>query len=353
MARKGLKDRIKKTGEINRRNVLADTKKITQKVVSFQTRTFLESISGQPHTDSEPTLKNDPTINQPLTDLHLKIKNETLKNEINIEDPVWNISDKNAIILGYIIKNKENALPRKKLMDYSGIKETTVKRSIQILIKEQFIKRPQRWKNKGNLFYLYDERICNRFMKERWPEIIKTYGAPPKMNRPQTDPDPTLSRPWVEHEPTLTQPWTDPGKPTAQLKIDGEPTCVPTLTRHWTDHEPTMNQPALISSSLYNIKSTTAKIESILNNHPELGYWRQKDLKTKRINEWIKTTNCSLENMIQSLSYCRFDMVENNHEKEKNINNVFNWFYKIIEKYGDYPRPSNYKSHQEKQIEQE
>ena len=46
-------------------------------------------------------------------------------------------------------------------------------------------------------------------------------------------------------------------------------------------------------------------------------------------------------------------MVNLGVEESKPIKNVFNWFFKIIEKTGSYPQPNGYKSHEEKQLEAE
>jgi hypothetical protein len=106
------------------------------------------------------------------------------------------------------------------------------------------------------------------------------------------------------------------------------------------------------SSSSFPEKTTTSEIENTLSSHPELGYWRHKGLTEKQMSEWIKITG-NLENLIQSLCYCRFDMVDLDQEQSKPIKNIFNWFFKIIEKAGAYPKPKGYKSFEDKQIEQE
>ncbi len=110
--------------------------------------------------------------------------------------------------------------------------------------------------------------------------------------------------------------------------------------------------PIYSSSSLLSNKTTTIEIETILSTHPELGYWRQKGLTQKQMEEWTKITG-NIENLIQSLCYCRYEMVDLNLEESKPIDNVFNWFFKILEKAGSYPKPKGYKSFEEKQIEQE
>jgi|GEM_PF-6904044 len=120
------------------------------------------------------------------------------------------------------------------------------------------------------------------------------------------------------------------------------------------------------SSSYINKKTTTTKgefhnstsvelaaIAQVLATHPELGYWRQKKLSPQQIKKWMELTGASLESMIQSLCHCRFEMVELDLEQQRDIKNVFNWFYRIIERAGFYPRPKDYQSFEEKQIEME
>jgi hypothetical protein len=87
--------------------------------------------------------------------------------------------------------------------------------------------------------------------------------------------------------------------------------------------------------------------------HPELGYWRQKGLKPKQVQNWMQEFQMSEDDIIEFLCYCRFDMVDNGKEEKDDINNVLSWFYRIVQKTGAYPKPKNYKSHQESQIERE
>ena len=108
-----------------------------------------------------------------------------------------------------------------------------------------------------------------------------------------------------------------------------------------------------ISSSSLLENTTTQDFKHILNSHPELGYWRQKGLTDKQISTWSRQFDLNPEDIIQSLCYCRFDMIENDREKSEPINDVFNWFFRIIERTGSYPKPSNYKSHKQKQIDRE
>ncbi|MCF8095873.1 MAG: hypothetical protein K9J79_10995, partial [Desulfobacteraceae bacterium] len=114
------------------------------------------------------------------------------------------------------------------------------------------------------------------------------------------------------------------------------------------------------SSSFLNKKPTTdkndvfRKISEALQKDPELGYWRQKELKPKQVvNEWMPKSGMSAAEMIESLKHCRFEMVDLGVEESKPVENVFNYFFRVIEKTGYYPKPKGYKSFEEKRIERE
>lgn len=114
------------------------------------------------------------------------------------------------------------------------------------------------------------------------------------------------------------------------------------------------------SSSSLNEKPTTGKndvfrkISEALQKDPELGYWRQKELKPKQVvNEWIPKSGMSAAEMIESLKHCRFEMVDLGVEESRPVENVFNYFFRVIEKTGYYPKPKGYKSFEEKRIERE
>ena len=106
-------------------------------------------------------------------------------------------------------------------------------------------------------------------------------------------------------------------------------------------------------SSSY-IKTTTTnennKIDLILSENSEMGYWRQKQITSKQISKWMEIADCDVDMIIQYLCYCRFEMIDLDLEKSKPIKNVFNWFFKILEKTGGYPKPKGYKSFQDKKI---
>ena len=110
--------------------------------------------------------------------------------------------------------------------------------------------------------------------------------------------------------------------------------------------------PSLYSSSNYNKTTTTLKkINLQINENLELGYWKQKKITAKQITQWMKLADCNLDTIVQYLCYCRFEMLDLDFENSKPIKNVFNWFFRILEKTGGYPKPKGYKSFHEKTIE--
>ena len=119
------------------------------------------------------------------------------------------------------------------------------------------------------------------------------------------------------------------------------------------NHDNIGSEPLNSSSSLLNKTTANSKIEKILNDHPEFGYWRQKGLTKKQIEEWIKVAGCDLESMIKYLCYCRYEMVDLGVEESKPVKKVYDWFFRIIEKTGHYPKPKGYRSYEEKEIERQ
>jgi DNA-binding transcriptional ArsR family regulator len=111
------------------------------------------------------------------------------------------------------------------------------------------------------------------------------------------------------------------------------------------------------SSSSFSLNDTTTAdltdIRKVLQSRPEMGYWRQKGLTEKQVAEWMKVADCNLDRMATYLDYCRFEMVEMGLEQSKPIHDVFNWFFKILERSGQYRKPKGYKSHLERKLEAE
>lgn len=111
----------------------------------------------------------------------------------------------------------------------------------------------------------------------------------------------------------------------------------------------------VVSSYLTDLKSTTnsdtTEIDDLLRD-PELGYWKGKGVNARQVTLWSEEFQMPVDQVIQSLKYCRYEMVVLNLEEEKQIAKPENWFYRIVQKSGVYPKPANYKSLAEIRIEQ-
>lgn len=173
-----------------------------QRTVNYPSKDRQETVKG-PSIVGAPTysrpltdLASDPgpTFDRPLTDLNI----DTARRD---NDPVWFISDRQSIILGILIQKKDRVIRRSDLIRETGIPEGTVRRAISDLVQNQFITKPKRWRNKGSTYSIYNE-ICMRFMRERWPKILKEYGDPPFISHRSVN-CPTFNRPLTDHGPTL------------------------------------------------------------------------------------------------------------------------------------------------------
>ena len=239
---------------------------------------------------------------------------ESFSDKNIFNDPVWTLTDKQATVLAFMIESNPPSTRKKDICQYTGISEGTVKDSLRKLIKNRFILETKQFRHgrfQGFSFIKNDE-LCERFMRERWRQ-------PP--NHP-----PIL---FPNHPPV--QP---PNHPPSYLS-----TC------------PTP-EPSTSYSSSSLIKKPTTMLDDELAQNPELGYWRQKGLTNKQIQNWIDSTGCDPELIIQYLCYCRYEMVDLGLEESKPVNNALNWFFKIIEKNCSYPKPKGYKSFPERQIEE-
>ena len=110
-------------------------------------------------------------------------------------------------------------------------------------------------------------------------------------------------------------------------------------------------RPSPSSSSLKETQPTTTENQGLLKD-PELGYWREKGVNGRQLGKWAEEFDMSEEQILQALKYCRYEMVVLNHEEEKQINNTVNWFYKVMQRSGLYPKPAGYKSLAELRVEQ-
>jgi hypothetical protein len=189
-----------------------------------------------------------------------------------------------------------------------------------VLAADGFISKPTKYVNRSfqGFSYTVNQGLCRQFIEKRGREFSGMKNCP-------------------THYPTLY--------PSDYPTID--PTHYPTpgmshgLSDGLSDH---------YSSSIES-KTTTTAFETLLITDPELGYWQEKGLQCQQVFKWMEETGMTEPVMLQSLKHCRFDMVDREIEETKPVQNVFNWFYSIIKRSGHYPKPTGYKSWNEKMIE--
>ena len=87
-----------------------------------------------------------------------------------------------------------------------------------------------------------------------------------------------------------------------------------------------------------DLEPTTSKT-GVLED-PELRFWRGEGVTEKQVQTWMNEFQMSQDEIVISLRYGRFDILE----KGDTVQNPANWFYKIMCKNGFYPRPANYRS---------
>ncbi|MCP4745370.1 MAG: hypothetical protein GY874_04390 [Desulfobacteraceae bacterium] len=134
-------------------------------------------------------------------------------------------------------------------------------------------------------------------------------------------------------------------------------------TAHGTTHEHIKERAHSSSRSFYNNKPTTNtpthnkedeiknNIAEILETDPELGFFRNKKLKPQQVLSWMTELHISLDDMIESLRHYRFYLVD--MKKEEKIEDLFDYFYKVLKKAGYYKPANSYKSFTQKQIDRE
>jgi hypothetical protein len=230
-------------------------------------------------------------------------------------DPVWALTHKQAKILFYLINQPDSIAQRERISNETEIPFSTVKHCIKVLSADGFISKPTKYVNRSfqGFTYTVNQGLCRQFLEKRGHEFSGSGDYPALC--PSDCPTP-----YPSHGP-------------AGGMSHG-------LSGAMSDH---------YSSSLKS--NTTTELETVLQTDPELGYWQDKGLQPQQVQKWMEETGMGQLLMIQSLKYCRFDMVDNNQEESKPVQNVFNWFYSIIKRTGHYPKPAGYKSWAEKMME--
>lgn len=111
------------------------------------------------------------------------------------------------------------------------------------------------------------------------------------------------------------------------------------------------NQP--VSSSSKELKTTTESCApGDLLRDPELAYWKAHGVNNRKVLQWAEEFEMELEQVISSLKYCRYEMVVLNYEEVKQIRKPVDWFYRVVQRSGLYPKPAGYKSITELRVEQ-
>jgi hypothetical protein len=219
------------------------------------------------------------------------------------QNPEFVLTHKQARILLFLMSQKSRFTNRGIISRSTQVSENTVKKSIRALQQRGFIQQTRfaRFGRVSGFVYSLNEDLC-RYIAHIYDDLNQ-------------------------------YPVEGPAKGPVKYPVEGPA------------------NPTSSSSYLYKGTTTTERIEQTLATHPELGYWRQKNLTPRQIEQWMEASGSTIESMIQSLCHCRFEMVDLGSEESKPVDNVFNWFYKIIERVGYYPPPKGYRSFQDKEIE--
>lgn len=239
-----------------------------------------------------------------------KAHSKELSNGQSPSLPFYWITNQQAKVLLYLINKKSRITRLSEIVNSTGVPYGTVRKSINTLVRERCISKPNRFR-KGQyqgLTYTLNETLCQQFY------------------------DSITSNPRGIQSNSLT------GSLDNSL-MNGQ-------SGGHSDGQSPFNSS---SSFLYNKAATVIDINHILSNHPELKYWRDKGLTAKQINQWIKTAGSSSEGMIQYLCYFAFEMQDLGLEASKKINDVFSYFYKVIKETGAYRKPKGYKSYLDKE----
>ena len=239
-------------------------------------------------------------------------------------DPIMTLTVRQGMCLYYLLQRPDYIAQRHTMGEALNLPLPTIRDCITVLVRERFISKPQKIvirSFQGFTYRLADEDQCARFMRLRGEEFANV----------------------IER---------NTGRDT--LRLTDRLTIRQTNTANNVMSNGTSDELPPFSSSRKEEKLTTTEnleIDDLLRD-PELGYWRGKGVNARQITLWSEEFQMPIDQVIQSLKYCRFEMVVLNLEEEKQIAKPENWFYKIVQKSGVYPKPTNYKSLAEIRAEQ-
>lgn len=231
-------------------------------------------------------------------------------------DPVMTLTVRQGMCLYYLLQRPDYIAQRHTMGEVLNLPLPTIRDCITALVRERFISKPSKIvirSFQGFTYRLVDEEQCARFLKLRGDEFVNT-----------------IQRNMVRHTPHPTERST--------LRM--------TYPVNDGAYDGTSNVFSPISSSRESITSTTPEPPDQTDQlkDPELVYWTEKGVNNRQISKWVDEFQIPVEQLIQCLKYCRFEMVVLNIEEEKQINSPLSWFYKVMQRSGVYPKPNGYKS---------
>lgn len=99
---------------------------------------------------------------------------------------------------------------------------------------------------------------------------------------------------------------------------------------------------------------TLGELPSLYETHPEYAFWREQHVGTRQIAHWMEEFGIDALLMDDYLRWCAHDLgvAGRTDRNGAPIDNAQNWFYGLLKRTGAYPRPSGYKSHEERRTEQ-
>lgn len=109
------------------------------------------------------------------------------------------------------------------------------------------------------------------------------------------------------------------------------------------------------SSSLKTLTTMAlGELPSLCETHPEYAFWREQHVGLRQISHWMEEFGIDALLMDDYLRWCAYDLGVAGRTDRNGvpIDNAQNWFYGLLKRTGAYPRPSGYKSCEERRTEQ-
>jgi hypothetical protein len=236
---------------------------------------------------------------------------------------MWHpFTEKQGTILLYLIQ-AGGTTKRQAIVDSTGIKLSSVKYSLPVLIEEGYVSQTVQVNthNYQGFSYSIDVQKCYEYFTrfkpaEEWP-LVWTAG--------QSVVSPAASR---VVRPVVSAPVSPAASP-------------PSPTSSSSKNLTTKEQGKLCLEDGTDLWIT-----------PEMRYWKAAGLDDGQIRLWMQEFNKDLDLLVENLKYCRFEMVELNMEEKKEIRSPVDWFYKILVRRGYYPRPKDFRSMSEIEVEE-